>query len=210
VRRLSGSHGVRCVEGVVNGTTNFILDRVLKGESFLDAVGAAQAAGFAEADPTTDLDGTDPSHKLAILATEVVGTPIEPASIDRDSIVQLDPARVRSAAACGCVLRLVARAHRSGSQLSTTVRLQTLPKDHPLAGATNEWNRILIHTTDGATTLVSGRGAGRWPTTEAVLADLFDIARLAPAPSVKGPGGGRPAASVHVNGAIAVPASKLP
>jgi homoserine dehydrogenase len=207
VRRLSGSHGVRCVEGVVNGTTNFILDRVLKGESFPDAVAAAQVAGFAEADPTTDLDGTDPSHKLAILATEIVGSPVEPADIDRDSIVHLDPQRVRSAAACGCVLRLVARAHRAGSQLSTTVRLQTLPKDHPLAGATNEWNRILIHTADGATTLVSGRGAGRWPTTEAVLADLFDVARLTPPPSGRGPRSGRTTGVIVANSAKTAPAT---
>src|SRR5690606_375768 len=126
--------------------------------------------------PTTDLNATDAAHKLAILAREALGEHVDPTTIDRDSLIGLDPARVQSAAACGCILRLVARAHRAGSHLSTTVRLQSLPKDHPLAGAANEWNRLLIHTTDGASTLVCGRGAGRWPTTEAVLADLFDIA----------------------------------
>jgi homoserine dehydrogenase len=186
VRRLSEAPAIRCVEGVVNGTTNFILDRLLAGEPLDDAIRAAQLAGFAEADPTTDLNGTDAAHKLVILAQEALGERVDPATIDRDSLVGLDPARVRSAAACGCTLRLVARAHRSGSTLSTTVRLQQLPKDHPLAGATNEWNRLLVHTTDGTSTLVCGRGAGRWPTAEAVLADLFDVSRLAP-PTPKPP-----------------------
>lgn len=179
VRRFNDSSTIRCVEGVVNGTTNYILDLLLKGSTLDSAIVAAQTAGFAEADPTTDLNATDAAHKLAILAAEALGERVDPAAIDRDSLIGLDPARVRSAAACGCTLRLVARAHRAGSTISTTVRLQSLPKDHPLAGATNEWNRLLIHTTDGATSLISGRGAGRWPTAESVLSDLFDVARVA-------------------------------
>lgn len=177
--RLAASAGVRSIEGVVNGTTNFVLDRLVKGEEFDDAVRAAQAAGFAEADPTTDLDGTDAAHKLAILAQAAFGVPLDPAGIERDSLLAIDPARARGAAACGCVLRLVARAHVHGERISAAVRLRTLPADHLLAGVTDEWNRLLVHTRDGATTVVTGRGAGRWPTTEAVLADIFDVARRA-------------------------------
>lgn len=177
IRAAARRGPLRAVEGVVNGTTNFVLDRVAQGSSLEDAVRAAQAAGFAELDPTTDLDGTDASHKLAIIAAEAFGVNLDPEAVERTGILELDPLEVRAAAAAGRSVRLVASATWTSEGVVAEVGPRTLSAAHSLALVRGEENRVVIHPADGPAVVVHGKGAGRWPTTESVMADVFEIVR---------------------------------
>ena len=161
------------IAGVVNGTTNFILDEIAKGESFADAVKLAQTLGYAEADPRLDLDSTDAAQKLILLARAAFDTNLPFASVRRKGI---DEATLVQ---CGgdSMVRVVAECRRSESGFEATVGPVELAVDHPFAGVHGVENRLLIKFSNGRTWSVSGRGAGRWPTTEAVVADLFDLRR---------------------------------
>jgi homoserine dehydrogenase len=173
VGRQAALGGVAGVAGILNGTCNFVLDGCASGLEFDEAVRAAQARGFAEADPSQDLDGNDAERKLRILARhafgrEIDGIEVEPLDAERQ-------ASARQALRAGQALRQVARAWRDEAGLRGEVRLRALDASHPLAAVHSEWNALLITRDDGATELVRGRGAGRWPTTEAVVADLLGI-----------------------------------
>jgi homoserine dehydrogenase len=163
VQRRAGA--IRSLAGVLNGTCNFILGELERGVTFADAVAAAQRAGYAEADPTLDLDGTDAAQKLAILARAAFGH--VPPLARKGGILGLPPEAVLSARRRGHVIRLVASCTKEEAEVAP----RELPLSHPLAGCSGAENRLLI---DGA--LLRGTGAGRWPTTQAVLADLLDLA----------------------------------
>lgn len=166
VRPLKGR--IRALSGVLNGTCNYILDRCAAGVPFDEAVAAAQAAGFAEADPTLDLDGSDTAQKLALLAREAFGVALRWDQIPRRGIVGLD-------AGHGRIVRLVASCEHSGSGLQASVQPLELPSSHPFARTTGAENALRIETLDGEVFNLAAQGAGRWPTSEAVLADLYDV-----------------------------------
>jgi homoserine dehydrogenase len=181
-RRLAGAGDgapendrVTRIEGVLNGTTNFVLARVVAGERFDDAVRAAQAAGFAEADPSRDLDGRDAADKLALLIRAAFGVPFSPEDVERAAL---------DAAACaqhppapGRVLKHLARAELTDTgSVRASVRPTWLPADSLAALARNEENAVTYTTVSGRTITMSGKGAGRHPTTLAVVADLIDLA----------------------------------
>lgn len=169
---------VRALEAVLNGTTNYVLDQLARGATWEQAVRAAQEAGYAEADPRFDLDGTDAAHKLALLVRAAFGVELEVRQIAREGIDVVSAARVRQAHAAGRALRLVARAERQGVGVEASVRPVELESGHPLASVVGVENRLIVELEDGRRLEVGGKGAGRWPTAEAVLADLFDIARV--------------------------------
>ncbi|HEY1146298.1 MAG TPA: homoserine dehydrogenase [Allosphingosinicella sp.] len=176
VARLKGK--VVAVEGVMNGTCNFLLDRLGEGRELDEAVAEAQALGFAEADPSVDVDGHDAADKLAVLVREAFGVALPPERIVRRSLRDLAPGAAREALARGEVLKQVGRcALLSDGSIVAEVRVERLPGDHPLAGARNEENRFLVHDSDGAVHEVFGKGAGRWPTAAAVFADVMDAQR---------------------------------
>ncbi len=179
VRRVRAAGPIRSIEGVVNGTTNFVLDRIAEGSTLEDAVRSAQARGFAEADPTADLDGTDAAHKLVILARDGFGVDLDAGAIERTGILGLDPAAVRAAASVGRVYRLVAALRADGRGVAARVGPRLLDAGHPLASVRGEQNRVVIEPGDGEVVSVAGKGAGRWPTTESVLGDLFELVREA-------------------------------
>jgi homoserine dehydrogenase len=162
---------VREVTGVLNGTTNFVLDAIAAGATFDEAVAEAQRRGFAEADPTTDLDGSDAAAKLVLVAHAAFGARVEPAHVRRRGILGVDPADVRAARAEGGAVRLVARCGWSPEGVTASVEPERLPAGHPLADVAAENNRVCIET-DGGTITLDGRGAGRWPTASAVVSDL--------------------------------------
>ena len=177
VARLREQGRIKSFAGVVNGTTNFILDRLASGEEFDSAVRAAQAAGYAETDPTLDLDGTDAAQKLVLLAREAFGVRLNVDEVRRVGLEQAEPARVRAARDEGLAVRLVASCRLTEKGVEASVVPTELPLAHPLATTEGAENRLLVETEAGKLHLVKGRGAGRWPTTEAVLADLFDLRR---------------------------------
>jgi homoserine dehydrogenase len=164
---------------VLNGTCNFVLDRMADGETLDAGVRAAQARGLAEADPRRDLDGTDSLDKLRVLARVAFGVELDAASIAREGIDTLPadvPARV---ARGGGRVKLVASLQRNGRALRGRVAAIELPAGHPLAQVRDEGNAALLTPQQGDAVLLRGKGAGRWPTTEAVVGDLLELAREA-------------------------------
>jgi homoserine dehydrogenase len=175
LRRLDG---VTAIEGVMNGTCNFILCRMAEGWTFTDALAEAQAQGFAEADPSADLDGHDAADKLSILAREAFESVVPPPLIAKQSLRDLPLDAAAEAAAIGRVLRQVARCvRRPDGSVGADVRVVALPLDHPLAKVRNEENRFLVTDEAGRVHDLYGKGAGRWPTAAAVFADLMDAQR---------------------------------
>ncbi len=182
---LEASRGPwRRIEGVVNGTCNFVLDRVAEGQTFDAAVAKAKELGFAEEDPRLDLSGGDSAHKLAVLARRAFGADLVPEEIPCVGIEGL------GAPPAGHVWKLLATCTRKPDGVCAEVRPVALPAEHPLAGARNEENRVLFLADRGAPLLLRGKGAGRWPTTVSVVADLEDVVACAarrssqPAPCV--------------------------
>ncbi|MGH8204962.1 MAG: homoserine dehydrogenase, partial [Steroidobacteraceae bacterium] len=173
IERSADAGEIHAIAGILNGTSNFILDRCTSGLSFGDATAEAQGRGFAEADPSDDLSGADAERKLRILARHAFGQELD--VVDREGLSGTGIARARQAARQGESLRQVARAWREHGRLHGEVRLVAVPAGHPLAGVRAEWNALQVTRANGATTTVTGRGAGRWPTTEAIVADLLRI-----------------------------------
>ncbi len=172
------SHGpLRSFRGVLNGTTNFVLDRLAEGQDMKGAVGAAQQAGYAEADCRFDLNGTDAAQKLILLARKAFDSRLPFDTIERVSLEEVDQQRLRKSRSRGQVIRYVASCHQETGRLRASVKPVELLHTDPLASVTGTENRLLIEFESGASFIVSGQGAGRWPTAEAVMADLLDIRR---------------------------------
>jgi len=179
VRALAHSNSGRIVSlsGVLNGTCNYILDRIAAGCSWEQAVAEAQAHGFAEQDPSADLSGSDTVCKLRLLARRAFPE-IDAHYVTSIGIDGIDAGWVQSAARDGARTRLVGTARLAGNGVHLHVQPQVVSASHPFAQIRNEENCLLI-TSDGSAQphVWSGRGAGRWPTTAAVMADLFDLRR---------------------------------
>ena len=176
LRRLSGS--VVSLEGVMNGTCNYLLSRLGEGWKLEDALKKAQELGYAEADPAADLDGDDAAQKLSILIREAFGVALQPERIAKQSLRDLAPGAAREALERGEALKQVGRCHLlADGSIDAEVRLVALPLSHSLAGAQNEENRFLVTDADGKTLPVFGKGAGRWPTATSVFADVMDAQR---------------------------------
>lgn len=168
---------IKSISGVLNGTTNFLLDRIVEGVSFKEAIEEAQQSGYAEANATFDLDGTDAAQKLVLLARKAFGKQITFTEVQRRGICEADVEFVRDARRRGCAVRLVAKCCESSDGLTASVKLTELQPGHPLATVTGVENGLIIEPKHGEPTSIYGAGAGRWPTTEAVMADLFNLKR---------------------------------
>jgi homoserine dehydrogenase len=177
VRNAARRGRIAHVRGVVNGTTNFILGLVARGETFAQAIKKAQDAGFAEPDPSADIDGHDAAAKACLIAREAFGHPIFPKDVKRMGITHLTPNHTQQAAAQGGAIRLVAHISCPRGITHATVAPLILPSDDPLAQVHDEQNCAVITMEDGSRYVVAGRGAGRWPTAESVVGDLFEIYR---------------------------------
>ncbi len=179
VTRTAAAAGVRSLCGVLNGTCNFVLDRVAEGAELEQAVAEAQQFGFAEADAQADLDGSDAARKLVILARAAWGGDLAFEDVVRRGIDTLTPDDLVPRA--GQVLRLLAHAEELESgRIRARVEVRWLPQEHPLAQARAEGNALWIEDRTGHRRLLTGKGAGRWPTAEAVFADLMELWRASP------------------------------
>jgi homoserine dehydrogenase len=187
IDELTRASNILRVEGVMNGTCNYILGLMEGGASLDTAVLAAQDAGFAEADPSTDLDGHDAADKLAIIAWHAFGVKIDAASIPKQSLYSLTDSEIGAAQANGLVFKQIGHCTTADDgKVTASVEIQALPKDHVFAGLRDAENGFLITHPQGEIR-VEGKGAGSWPTAEAVFADIMDIQRhvaAAPSPSV--------------------------
>ncbi len=165
------------IRGILNGTTNFILTQMENGATYADALAEAQRLGYAEADPTADVEGHDALGKLLILAAAVMNAPLARDDVACQGITHLTPDDVIQAKAQGKRWKLIGRIWRDGDQLEASVSPQAIPYTDPLASVSGATNAI-TYVTDllGEVTLV-GPGAGRRETGFALLADLLDIHR---------------------------------
>ncbi|WP_093263885.1 homoserine dehydrogenase [Thermostaphylospora chromogena] len=171
---------VRRVLGIVNGTTNYILDQMdTTGASFTDALEEAQALGYAEADPTADVEGFDAAAKAAILAGLAFHTRVTAADVHREGITEITAADVASAKAMGYVIKLLAICARSEDGRSVGVRVHPamIPRSHPLAGVREAYNAVFVEAESAGQLMFYGKGAGGAPTASAVLGDIVAVAR---------------------------------
>ena len=171
---------VRRVMGIVNGTTNFILTRMSDtGESFEDALAEADRLGYAEADPSADVDGHDAASKLAILASLAFGGQVVAGDVEREGIRAVQPADVTAAHALGYEVKLIAVADATSSGIAARVHPAMLPTTHPLAAVRNEFNAVFVEAEEAGELMFLGRGAGGAPTASAVVGDIVEAARNA-------------------------------
>jgi homoserine dehydrogenase len=178
LREGAAANAIGRVYGILNGTCNFILSAMeAEGRDFADVLAEAQALGFAEADPTFDIDGIDAAHKLSILASLCFGTRPAFAEVVAQGIRHVLAADIAEAAALGHRVRLVGLAEAGPHGLFQRVHPHLVPLDHPLAHVTGSTNAVVAEGNFVGRLLFQGAGAGAGPTASAVVADLIDIAR---------------------------------
>jgi homoserine dehydrogenase len=171
---------VRRVLGIVNGTTNFILTRMDEtGSGFHEALAEATSLGYAEADPTADVEGFDAAAKAAILASLAFHTEVSSADVHREGMTEVTAADVASARSMGHVVKLLAICEVSadGRSVSARVHPAMIPRSHPLASVREAFNAVFVECEAAGELMFYGRGAGGAPTASAVLGDLVAVAR---------------------------------
>ncbi len=190
LREGAAANTLSRVSGILNGTCNFILSKMeAEGRDFADVLAEAQALGFAEADPSFDIDGVDAGHKLAILAALSFGRRPAFAQVALTGIRHLLAADIAEAAALGFRIRLLGIAEDGPDGLFQRVHPHLVPLDHPLAHVTGATNAVVVEGDFVGRLLFQGAGAGEGPTASAVVADLIDIARGESGPAFAMPAG---------------------
>ncbi|MDJ0979543.1 MAG: homoserine dehydrogenase [Erythrobacter sp.] len=179
LREGTSANALTKVYGILNGTCNYILSEMeATGADFAEVLADAQRLGYAEADPTFDIEGIDAAHKLAILAAIGFGARVDFASVRTTGIVAVRAADIAQADALGFVIRLIAEADVQEGSLLQRVRPCLVAKDHPLSGVDGPTNAVVAEGNFSGRLLFQGAGAGDGPTASAVVADLIDIARV--------------------------------
>ncbi len=178
IRESLAGDEIFSLSGIMNGTTNYILSRMANEGLEFDAVLAeAQSLGYAEADPTADVDGYDAASKLAILIALARGGAPDISGIKRQGIRNITRKEISAAAESGCVLKLIARAEHNNGIWHGVVEPTLVPLTSPLSKVDGALNAVMITTRYAGPIFLSGAGAGGEATATAVLADLFDLAR---------------------------------
>lgn len=182
IRPLRGSlvgDEITRVMGIVNGTTNYILDQMTTtGADFADALGEAQDLGYAEADPTADVEGHDAAAKAAILASLAFHTRVEMGQVACEGITNVTAQDVKAAEALGLVIKLLAVCELTeDDEVSVRVHPVMLPQSHPLASISGAYNAIFVESREAGRLMFMGPGAGGAPTASAVMGDLVTVAR---------------------------------
>ncbi len=171
---------VNRVLGIVNGTTNFILDKMdTTGAGYQEALDEATALGYAEADPTADIEGFDAAAKAAILAGIAFHTRVRLDDVYREGMTEVTAADFASAREMGCTIKLLAICERAADGESVTARVHPamIPRSHPLASVREAYNAVFVESEAAGQLMFYGRGAGGSPTASAVLGDLVAVCR---------------------------------
>jgi homoserine dehydrogenase len=179
LREGAAANRIERIYGILNGTCNYILSTMeTTGRDFGEVLAEAQALGYAEADPTFDVEGVDAAHKLAILAAIAFGARIDFPAVDVSGIARVRAADIAQAAALGYRIRLLGIADcTEGEALFQRVQPCLVPRHHPLAAVEGPTNAVVAEGNFAGRLLFQGAGAGDGPTASAVAADLIDIAR---------------------------------
>lgn len=166
------------VMGIVNGTTNYILyNMTAEGLDYDTVLKDAQAKGFAEADPTADVDGIDAANKLSILMALMFDKYVPPTEIPTEGIRGITAEDIEAADKEGCVIKLIARAARTGDGVEYAVKPMKIEKSHPLAGVDGEFNAVFVRGNAVGELMFYGPGAGPLPTGSAVMGDVMEICK---------------------------------
>ena len=178
IRNSLVANRITKIQGIVNGTTNYILTKMEEeGLPYDTALKQAQANGFAEQDPTADVEGIDSANKLSILIAECFGVYIHPKDLDRTGITQITRDDLRLATQHSCKLKLLASAElKEDGSVEAFVRPTEVSSESPLAAVRNEFNGILLSCNMADKIFLSGRGAGMDPTGSAMAADIVSLA----------------------------------
>ena len=168
---------VKKIEGILNGTTNFMLTKMGGGLSYAQALEEAQARGYAEADPTGDVEGWDAAVKVSIMAKIFFGRELPVAAVDRTGITELTPEKVRDAAAAGCKVKLLAGLEEGPHGFSAYVAPRNVPFSNPLSSIDGATNAVTITTDNLGPVTIIGPGAGRRETGQALLEDIYAFCR---------------------------------
>jgi homoserine dehydrogenase len=178
LRESLAGDGIRRVLGIVNGTTNFILDQMdSEGADFGAALARAQQLGYAEADPTADVSGQDAAAKAAILASLAFHSEITSADVFTEGITHVTADDIASARNLGFVIKLLAICERSEDGISVRVHPSLIPRVHPLAAVHGAYNAVFVEAEAAGRLMFYGAGAGGQPTASAVLGDIVAVAR---------------------------------
>ncbi|PKO83636.1 MAG: homoserine dehydrogenase [Betaproteobacteria bacterium HGW-Betaproteobacteria-11] len=179
VREGLSANRIEWVAGIINGTTNFILSEMRdKGLSFADALADAQRLGYAEADPTFDIEGVDAAHKITILSALAFGIPMQFERAHVEGISQLEADDIRYAEQLGYRIKLLGITRRRADGVELRVHPTLIPARRLIANVEGVMNAVLVQGDAVGPTLYYGRGAGAEPTASAVIADLVDVTRM--------------------------------
>ena len=183
LREGLSANQVNWVAGIINGTTNFILSEMdTKGRDFNDLLVEAQEKGYAEADPTFDVEGLDAAHKLVILASIAFEMPLTMEGLYTDGITQLEPQDVAYAKELGYAIKHLGIARQTKHGVELRVHPTLVPQSSIIAGVNDVANAIMVNADAVGTTLFCGPGAGAEPTASSVIADIVDVARTINSP----------------------------
>lgn len=178
LREGLSANRVNWLAGIINGTTNFILSEMdTKGRNFNDVLIEAQEKGYAEADPTFDVEGIDASHKLAILASIAFSTPLSLKGLFTEGITKLQPQDVAYARELGYAIKHLGIARQTENGVELRVHPTLVPQRSLIAGVSDVLNAVMVNADVVGTTLFYGPGAGSEPTASSVIADIVDVAR---------------------------------
>lgn len=169
---------IQALMGIINGTTNYMLTKMAhEGRSFDDVLKEAQSLGYAEADPTSDVEGHDAAYKLAILASLAFETDVPVDEVYREGITRVTPEDMKYADEFGYVIKLLAVAKAHDGAIEARVHPTMIPKTHPLAAVNDVFNAIFVEGDAVGELMFYGRGAGKLPTGSAVVADIVQTAQ---------------------------------
>jgi homoserine dehydrogenase len=178
VRESLIGNKIEYIFGIINGTANYILTKMTEeGVDFESTLKEAQALGYAEADPTFDIEGVDSAHKLAIMASLAFGIPLSLKKIYTEGITGITPLDIQFASELGYKIKLLAIAKRAGKDVEVRVHPTMLPEDDLISNVNGVFNAIFVEGDAAGDSLYYGRGAGEMPTGSAVVSDIIDIAR---------------------------------
>ncbi|MDA8229067.1 MAG: homoserine dehydrogenase [Desulfitobacterium hafniense] len=178
LKQSLSANRISAIIGIINGTTNYILSAMTdQGRKYEEVLTEAQKLGYAEANPSSDVDGIDAARKLAILSSLAFNSRVTLPDVFVEGISKITPEDIKYAGELGCIIKLLAIAKQQNEGIEVRVHPAMLPKSHPLASVTGVFNAIYVVGDAVGETMFYGRGAGSLPTGSAVVADIIQVAR---------------------------------
>lgn len=178
LKQCLAGNNITEIMGIINGTTNFILTKMKEeGMDFKEALQLATDLGYAEADPTADIEGYDAGRKIAIMASIAFHTPVTFNDVFTEGITKITAKDMRYAKELGCTIKLLGIAKNTENGIEVKVHPTLIPEHHPLAAVNDAFNAVFVHGDAVDDTMFYGRGAGALPTGSAVVGDIMDVSR---------------------------------